>query len=87
MPRRKMIPPLPDSMGDSEYDRFKRFATAILATPRSEVMPEQALAKLESQKQRIGAKIADVGREIVKRGEKAKTFHKEKEARQKAQES
>jgi uncharacterized protein (UPF0335 family) len=65
------------------------FAKTILAVPRSEVMPEQSLAKLEAQKQRIDAKIADVSREIVNRGQKAKAVHKikEKEARQKAQRS
>jgi hypothetical protein len=50
-------------------------------------MPEQALAKLEAQMQRIDAKIADAGREIVKRGEKVKVVHKEKGGRQEAQES
>jgi hypothetical protein len=34
MPR-KMIPPLPDALGESEADRFKRFASAILAVPKT----------------------------------------------------
>jgi hypothetical protein len=62
-----MIPPMPDS-GGSAQDRFKRFAKAILAVPKSEITPpEEALAKLEAQKQRIDAKIADVSRELAKR--------------------
>ena len=65
---RKMIQPLPDTFGESEQGRFKRFAKAILAVPKSEITPpEEALAKLEVQKQKIDAKIADVGRELEKR--------------------
>jgi hypothetical protein len=61
-----MLPPLPES-NESEYDRFKRFAQALLAVPRSEIMPEEALEKLKAQKQRIDAKIAEVGQEMAKR--------------------
>ena len=66
MPR-KMLPPLPPT-GESEHDRFKRFAKAILAVPKSEITPpEQALAELQAQKQKIHAKIGEVRREIAKR--------------------
>jgi hypothetical protein len=66
--RRTAIPPPPDSLGGSEHERFQRFAQAILAVPKSEVAPpEEALAKLEAQKQRIDAKIAEVGRQLGKR--------------------
>jgi hypothetical protein len=63
-----MIQPLPESLGGSARERFKRFAKAVLAVPKSEVTPpEVALAKLEAQKQRIDAKIAAVGGELAKR--------------------
>jgi hypothetical protein len=63
----KSLPPLPD-LGDSEHDRFKRFAKAILAVPKSEAMPvEHVLSKLEAQKQEIDAKIGEVRRELAKR--------------------
>ena len=64
--RRKMLPPLPHS-GESEHDRFKRFAKAILAVPKSELpTPEQAIERLEAQKDRIDAKIAEVRQKIGK---------------------
>lgn len=64
--RRKMLPPLPD-LGESEHDRFKRFAKAILAVPKSELpTPEQAIEKVQAQKRRIDAKIAEVRQKIVK---------------------
>ena len=66
MPRRKMIPPLPES-NEPEYDRFRRFAKALLAVPKAEIMPEEALAKLEDQKRRVDAKIAEVRRVMKKR--------------------
>ncbi|MGD0870461.1 MAG: hypothetical protein ABSB88_12965 [Bryobacteraceae bacterium] len=64
---RKMIQPLPEALGVSAHDRFKRFAKAILAVPKSEITPpEEALAKLEAQKQNLDARIAAVGRELAK---------------------
>ena len=66
MPRRKMIPPLPEST-EPEYDRFKRFAQALLAVPKAEIMPEDALVKLEDQKRRVDAKIAEVRRVLKSR--------------------
>jgi hypothetical protein len=36
--------------GESEYGCFKEFATSVLAIPRSKVMPEQAVARLEAEK-------------------------------------
>jgi len=58
---------MPES-AESEHDRFKRFAKAILAVPKSEITipAEQVLSKLEAEKHRIDAKIADVRREIAK---------------------
>jgi len=66
--QQKMIQPWPEALGDSPHDRFKRFAKAVLAVPKTEITPpEEALAKLEAQKQSIDAKIADAGRELAKR--------------------
>jgi hypothetical protein len=66
--QRKMIQPLPEALGDSAQARFKRFAKAVLAVPKSEVTPpEETLAKLETQKKTIDAKIAEVGRELAER--------------------
>jgi hypothetical protein len=54
-----MIPPLPES-NESEYNRFQRLAKALLAVPKAEITPEETLAKLEEEKRRVDAKIADV---------------------------
>lgn len=70
MPR-KMFPPLPPT-GEPEYDRFKRFAQALLAVPKAEIMPEQALAKLEAEKQKIDAKLAEVRRVLKEQRHKAR---------------
>ncbi|HLG99280.1 MAG TPA: hypothetical protein VKX49_23415 [Bryobacteraceae bacterium] len=68
MPREKMIPPLPESLGGSVHDRFKRFAKAVLSVPKTEITPaEEVLEKLESEKQKVDAKIAEVRRELSKR--------------------
>ena len=67
MPRAKMMPPLPET-DESEHERFKRFAKAILSVPRNEIVsPEEALAKLQAQRQKIDAKIDEVRRALVKR--------------------
>jgi hypothetical protein len=66
MPSQKMIPPLPDTLGASENDRFKRFAKAILAVPKTEV-ETQAIARLEAEKRKIEKKIVAVKRERAKR--------------------
>ena len=71
MPRPKMVPPLPDS-NESEYDRFKRFGQALLAVPKTEIMPEQAQAKLESEKRMVDAKLAEVRRVLTKRKTQAR---------------
>ena len=56
MPRRKMIVPLPAILGDSPHGRFKTFAKALLAVPKSETIPiEEALAELEGEKRKIGS--------------------------------
>jgi hypothetical protein len=63
-----MIPPLPESLGDSEHQRLARFAKCVLAVPKSEILPaEEVLAKLEAEKQKVDAKLAEVRRELVKR--------------------
>lgn len=71
MPHRKMMPPLPDTLGGSEHDRFRRFAKALLAVPKSEVTPvEKTLTKLESDKRKIDAKLVEVRREMARRKSK-----------------
>lgn len=63
MPRQKMIPPLPETLGVTESDRFKRLATAILAVPKTEIeTPEQAIARLEAEKRKLEKKIAELGK-------------------------
>jgi hypothetical protein len=47
MSRQKMMPPSPLT-NESEHDRFKKFAKAILAVPRSEI----GVAVTESMKQK-----------------------------------
>jgi hypothetical protein len=65
-----MIPSQPETLGGSEHDRFKRFAKALLAVSKSEAIPiEQTLAKLESDRRKIAAKIVELRREISKRTE------------------
>ncbi len=46
MCRTKMLPPLSDSLGDTEQDRFKNFAKAILGVPKSEAVPRYITANL-----------------------------------------
>jgi hypothetical protein len=66
--RRKMIPPLPESLGGSQHERFQRFAKTILSVPKTEIMPaEEVLKKLQAEKQRVEAKLAEVRRELAKR--------------------
>jgi len=62
MPKPKMIPAISDSTG-SPQDRFKNFAKAILAVPKSEIAMEQVHQEGE-------ARLAP-GRKLSKR--KAKT--------------
>jgi hypothetical protein len=40
---RKMMPPLSYTLGETDHDRFKRFAKAILAVPKSEITPPNKL--------------------------------------------
>lgn len=68
MARRKMIPPLPESLGGSEHERFQRFAKAVLSVAKTETKPaEEVLAKLEAEKNKVDAKIAEVRRAITQR--------------------
>lgn len=60
------MPPLPESNG-SEYDRFRRFAKALLAVPKTEISPEETLAKLQEEKRRVDAKLAEVRRVLKER--------------------
>jgi hypothetical protein len=58
---------LADALGESEHDRFKRFAKAILAVPKSEITsPEQTLLRLKAEKKGIESKIVDVRRVLAK---------------------
>jgi hypothetical protein len=67
MPR-KMIPALPDSFGQTPHERFKAFAKAILAVPKSEVTTlEQVIEQLGAEKREIEAKIAKVKRVLANR--------------------
>jgi hypothetical protein len=71
-----MIPPLPDTLGASPNDRFKRFASAILAVPKTDIeTPEQAIARLQAEKRRIEAKIAAVKREKAMRKAQKPSSH------------
>jgi hypothetical protein len=54
----RKVPPLPESH-QSEHDRFKRFARAVLADPKSEVATwEQLRARLKAEKLDIESQIA-----------------------------
>jgi hypothetical protein len=61
MPPHKMIPPLPASLAESESDRFKNFAKAILAVPKSKI------ATPEHGKQNVRHVIANlqIHREVL----------------------
>ena len=62
----------PAEYGESKHDRFKRFAKALLAVPKSEVTPiERTLAKLESEKLKIDTTIVEVRRELAKKESKS----------------
>jgi len=67
MPGKKTMPPLPDTLGESEFDRFTRFAKTILSVPRSKVVPEHVLSKLEAEKRHVDSKITGVRRELAER--------------------
>ena len=61
--RPRMLPPLPAS-NESDYSRFKRFAGAILAVPRSEIpIVQEAVSKLKAKKQKVDSKVEVVRRE------------------------
>ena len=56
------MPPLPET-GESEYDRFKRFAKAILAVPKSQIeTPEQILLRLKAERRGSKARLQRSGR-------------------------
>jgi len=65
--RPKMMPPIPPT-DESEHDRFKRFAKAILSVPKAQIpTAEVALSKLQNEKSAIENKMAAVRRELKKR--------------------
>lgn len=59
MSRTKMLPPLPDTIGDSEQDRFKNFAKAILGVPKSEAVPQYITANLPIKHEKVLMKLDD----------------------------
>jgi len=61
-----MIPPFSQS-DESEHDRFRRFAKALLSVPKAEITPEETLAKLEAEKRRVDAKLAEVRQVLAQR--------------------
>jgi hypothetical protein len=62
-----MFPPMPSS-GESEHDRFKRFAKAILAVPKAEAPPAgEAIPWLKAEKEMIEGDILTVRSEIDNR--------------------
>jgi hypothetical protein len=62
MPR-KILPPLPDTVGESEHNRFKRSAV-----PKSEITPAvEAPGKLEAKEPGSNFKISDVRRRLGQR--------------------
>jgi hypothetical protein len=62
-----MISPLPDA-DESASTRFRRFARALLAVPKTEIeTPEQIVARLQAEKRKLEAQIQQVEAEIKKR--------------------
>jgi hypothetical protein len=59
MSRTKMLPPLPDTLGDTEQDRFKNFAKAILGVPKSEAVPQYITANLPIKHEKVLMKLDD----------------------------
>jgi hypothetical protein len=75
--RKNMMPPLPEIPGETPQDRFRRFGKALLAVRKSEITPlEETISRLESHKQKIDAKIAEVERSRAK-GKKPKRTSKQ----------
>ena len=67
MPRPKMLRPLPDS-GETAHDRFKRFAKAVLAVPKTEITAsERKIEELQAEKTKIESQIEFLERELEKR--------------------
>jgi hypothetical protein len=50
MPRTKMLPPLPETLGNTEQDRFENFAKAILSVSKSETVPQHITTNLPVKK-------------------------------------
>jgi len=57
MSRTKMLPPLPETLGDNEQDRFKNFAKAILGVPKSEAVPQYITANLPIKREKVLMKL------------------------------
>ncbi len=64
MPR-KMFPSLPEIPGESRQDRFRRIGRALLSVPKSEITPEESLAKLKAKKKLIQGKIEELNRTMA----------------------
>ena len=72
MPRPKMLRPLPAS-SETAHDRFKSFAKAILAVPKSEITTsDQKLEELHAEKTKIEGQIKFLERELARRRSKSK---------------
>jgi hypothetical protein len=69
-----MIPPMPEP-DESQHDRFKRFAKAVLADPKSEVATwEELRAHLKAERREIENRIAEM-RKTLKSNQSTPTVH------------
>jgi hypothetical protein len=73
--RRKMIPPMPEANGP-EHDRFKRFAKAVLADPKSEVATwKELLAHLKAERREIENRTAEMRKTLAKSKQSTPAVH------------
>ena len=62
-----MISPLQDA-DESSTARFRRFARALLAVPKTEIeTPEQIVARLQAEKRNLETQIQQVEAELKRR--------------------
>ena len=59
MSRTRMLPPVPDALGDTDADRFKNFANALLAVPKSEAVPQYITANLPAKREKVQLRLDD----------------------------
>lgn len=57
MSRTKMLPPLTDTLGDTQQDRFKNFANAVFGVPKSEAAPKFITANLPIKREKVLMKL------------------------------